>query len=74
MAKRPRDPNQLAKLVVGIAVGEVEDTESGAKRLSPKNAQKSNGGIKGGRARASLLSSDRRSEIARKAARARWGK
>jgi hypothetical protein len=24
--KRPRDPNQLAKLVVDIAIGEVEDT------------------------------------------------
>jgi len=25
-SKRPRDPNQLAKLVVDIATGEVEDT------------------------------------------------
>ena len=32
------------------------------------------GGLKGGRARAEKLSSERRSEIARKAAAARWGK
>jgi hypothetical protein len=24
--KRPRDPNQLAKLIVDIATGEIEDT------------------------------------------------
>ncbi|MEQ9400139.1 MAG: hypothetical protein RJQ04_13340 [Longimicrobiales bacterium] len=32
------------------------------------------GGKKGGKARAEKLSAERRSEIARKAARARWGK
>jgi hypothetical protein len=30
--KRPRDPNQLAKLIVDIATGEAEDTVSEAKR------------------------------------------
>ena len=32
------------------------------------------GGLKGGKARAAKLSQKRKSEIARKAARARWGK
>ena len=32
------------------------------------------GGLKGGKARAAKLSKKRRSEIAKKAARARWGK
>jgi len=32
------------------------------------------GGLKGGRVRAERLTSERRVEIARKAARARWGK
>ena len=32
------------------------------------------GGLKGGKARAEKLSSERRIEIARKAAQARWGK
>jgi hypothetical protein len=30
--KRPRDPNQLAKLVLDIATGEIEDTVSESKR------------------------------------------
>jgi hypothetical protein len=33
MAKRPRDFNQLAKLVVDIASGEVEDTVRPGARL-----------------------------------------
>jgi hypothetical protein len=32
MAKRPRDPNQLAKLIVDIATGEAEDMVSESKR------------------------------------------
>lgn len=32
------------------------------------------GGLKGGKARAEKLSAKRRSQIARKAAKARWGK
>jgi hypothetical protein len=32
MAKRPRDPAQLAKQVFDIAIGEVEDTVSESKR------------------------------------------
>jgi hypothetical protein len=32
------------------------------------------GGLKGGKARAKALSPERRKEIARKAAKARWGK
>ena len=27
MTKRPRDPNQLAKSIIGIATGEVEDRQ-----------------------------------------------
>jgi len=33
MAKRPRDLNQLAKLVVDIASGAAEDTVSSPKRM-----------------------------------------
>jgi hypothetical protein len=69
MAKRPRDPNQLASLIVGIAVGEKEDLISDKKREpSPKRT----GGLKGGKARAKQLSSEQRQEIARLAANARW--
>ncbi|HET9994389.1 MAG TPA: hypothetical protein VFQ18_03180 [Candidatus Acidoferrum sp.] len=32
MSKRPRDPNQLAKMIVDIATGEIGDTASESKR------------------------------------------
>ena len=72
MAKRPRDPNQLAKLIVDIATGQAEDTVSEAKRR-PKSKRRT-GGLKGGKARAEQLSSEQRQDIARLAARARWKK
>jgi hypothetical protein len=71
MAKRPRDPNQLAKLIVDIATGEAEDPTSEVKR-KPSNRRR--GGIKGGQSRAVTLSAEQRQEIARLAARARWKK
>jgi len=71
VAKRPRHPNQLAKLVFDIASGEVEDTVSESKRNpSPKRK----GGIKGGKARAKNLTPAERADIARLAAQARWKK
>lgn len=73
MAKRPRDLNQLAKLVVDIASGEVEDTVSGKMRGSGLVRGRA-GGIKGGKARKASLSPEQRTQIARKAADARWKK
>lgn len=71
MPKRPRDPNQLAKLIVDIATGEVEDSVSeGRRHPQPKRGRP--GGLKGGKARASALTPKRRSEISRKAAKSRW--
>ena len=75
--KRPRDPAQLAKLIVDIATGEVEDREP-----TPEESGKSAsavargkaGGPKGGRARAMRLSAEQRAEIARVAAQTRWKK
>ena len=71
MPKRPRDPNQLAKLIVDIATGEVEDTVSDAKRHPSKRRV---GGLKGGKVRAQHLTPEQRQDIARVAARARWKK
>jgi hypothetical protein len=69
MAKRPRDPNQLAKMIVDIATGEMDDTVSESrKHPSPKR----HAGLKGGKARATALSKKRRSAIAKKAANSRW--
>lgn len=69
MAKRPRDPVQLAKQVFDIALGEAEDIVSESKRHPSKRRS---GGLKGGKARAKSLTAEERSEIARAAARARW--
>jgi hypothetical protein len=58
--KRPRDPNQLGKLIVDILTGQVED----AVQVPAPEAQQKNaaavalgrmGGLKGGKARAEKL-------------------
>ena len=68
--KRPVDINQLAAIIVQAGTEgepEVEDTrDPAAVALGRK------GGLKGGKARAERLTPDRRSEIAKKAAAARW--
>jgi hypothetical protein len=73
--KRPRDPNQLAKLIVDIATGQVEDREPTPEEQGKNPAAVALGrlgGIKGGKARADSLTSERRSQIAKKAATTRW--
>ena len=69
MPKRPRDTNQRAKLIVDLATGQRNEPQA-----KPVNEASRNGGLKGGKARAEALSARRRSEIARKAALARWSK
>jgi hypothetical protein len=70
--KRPRDPNQLAKLIVGIATGETIDHDPDTGK-SPVNIEKGRkGGAIGGKARAKALTPEQKSEIARKAAETRW--
>jgi hypothetical protein len=71
--KRPRDPNQLAKLVVDIATGEVEDAKDTGKDPAAV-ALGRKGGLKGGKARAASMSAEERKDSARRAARARWSK
>jgi len=73
MAKRPRDPNQLAKLVVAIATGEAEDVVSEEKR-HPTIKRGQFGGMKGGPARAAKLTPTQRKGIAVRAAKVRWGR
>ena len=70
--RRPRDPNQLAKLIIDIATGDAQDTHDSDK--GPMSALGRAGGLRGGPARAERLSSDRRAEIAKRAAAARWRK
>lgn len=74
---RPRDPNQLAKLIVDIATGQVEDKPD--PRPDDPNKDPAavslgrRGGLKGGKARAAKLSPEQRREIAKRAAAKRWG-
>ena len=71
--KRPRDPNQLAKLIVDIATGETEEsTDSGKNPAAVELGRK--GGLVGGKARADKLTATQRKEIAQKAAVSRWSK
>lgn len=69
--KRPRDPNQLAKLIVDLATG--EKSEEGPVTPTPAQEFARSGGLRGGAARAKALTPEQRREIAKKAAAKRWG-
>ena len=64
--KRPGDVIGTAIKVARIATGEVEDETMVGKEYAQK------GGLKGSRVRAEKLSPERRREIAKEAAKARW--
>jgi hypothetical protein len=65
--KRPRDPNQLAALITGMATGEIDkDQEKDPAAVAL--------GKKGGKARAKSLTPEQRKAIAKKAAKSRWKK
>jgi hypothetical protein len=73
--KDPTDPNALAFMIVGDLTDEdrvpVQPSKPDAIQLA---AIARLGGLEGGPARAKKLTPEERSEIARKAAQARWGK
>lgn len=71
--KRPRDPNQLAKLIADISTGEAEnDSPDQDESHSTERARK--GGLKGGKARAEKLTPQERKKIAEMASSARWNR
>jgi len=73
--QRPKDPNQLAKLIADIATGEIEEAVKPDESKNPAAVELGRkGGLKGGKARAEKLTPEQRKEIARKAAEARWKK
>ena len=82
MAKRPavkRDFMQVARGIVEQAIGEQMDGQSLPEppkdERNPHAVALSNlGAAKGGKARTAKLSDNKRSEIAKKAAKARWSK
>jgi len=69
----PEDIDEIAFRVIGEATGEVPAEEEPEKNPAAVALGRL-GGLKGGEARAKKLSAKRRSEIARKAAKARWSK
>lgn len=72
--KRPRDPNQLAKLIADIATGEVTEAKPDDGKDPAAVALGRKGGLKGGTARAKKLTAEERSVIAKKAAESRWSR
>lgn len=75
LSKMPSDPNAAAALTVKL----VTEEPPRASETSPAVSQYlatigRRGGIKGGKARAEVLSAKRKKEIAQKAAAARWKK
>ena len=74
-SKKPTDINKLAKSIVEEATMEellqkaVEDGKNPAAVMLGRL-----GGLKGGKARSKKLSPEQRSQIAQKAAKARWKK
>jgi len=72
--KRPRDANQLAKMIADLATGEAVDIDPD-KGKDPSAVERGRkGGVKGGKARAESLTAKQRSNSAKKAADARWTK
>ena len=67
--KRPADAIGAAITLAKIATGEIEETTDDGKDKAAVEL-----GRKGGRARAKKMTPERRREIARKAAAARWGR
>jgi hypothetical protein len=76
--KRPRDPNELAYQIMLESTGQLPKFQPEQTPERPKNpaavALGRLGGLKGGIARAAALGPKKRSAIAAKAAKARWGK
>jgi hypothetical protein len=76
--KAPKDPVLFAKAVMENIIGEKWDRPAEKPLERVKNphavAMAALGAAKGGRARAESLTAKQRSKIAKKAAKARWGK
>lgn len=71
--KLPRDPNQRAKATLDLILGNATPEPIPEKDQAAVESGR-RGGLIGGKARAEKLTPERRTEIARKAAAARWAK
>jgi hypothetical protein len=71
-SRKPADLNRLARAIVQESTDPDYDSNPGKNPAAVELGRL--GGLKGGKARAAKLSPEQRSEIAKKAAAARWGK
>jgi hypothetical protein len=71
-SRKPADLNRLAFEIVRQSTDPDYDPNPGKNPAAVELGRL--GGLKGGKARAAKLSPEQRSEIAKKAAAARWGK
>jgi hypothetical protein len=71
--KTPRDPNQLAKSIIGIATGQKPDRDPTPEEQG-KDPAAAALGRKGGKARSAKMTPRQRVEQSRLAAEARWKK
>jgi hypothetical protein len=71
MAKKQKDPSEIARHVLDAVV---PDAEPPREKNPAAVALGRLGGLKGGKARAAKLTAAKRAEIAKKAAKARWAK
>ncbi len=72
-SKKPTDINIILAQVVEAATGPAKEPKKNPHRKNPAAVALGRlGGLKGGRARAAKLSAKKRSQIAQKAAKARW--
>jgi hypothetical protein len=72
-SSKPRDLNSMAAAIVAMSVSDEPVPDPDAGKNPHAVALGRAGGLKGGKARAAKLTSEQRSEIARKAATQRWG-
>jgi hypothetical protein len=70
--QNPSDVNQIAARIIDAIAGELPADESGKNPAAVALGKL--GGLKGGKARAKILSAKRRKQIAQKAAKVRWSK
>ena len=70
--KNIRDTNVLASSIVEQATGEPSPKPEDSNKNPAAVALGRLGGLKGGKARANKLTPEQRTEIAKKAAKARW--
>ena len=73
-SRMPRDTNQLAKAVVDFATGQREPDPPARVKNPAAVALGRIGGKVGGKARAAKMTPEQRTDSARKAALARWGR